>query len=246
MIRILYFLLVLLMVNAYSQVNIESARSHSEKGQLNRSHFLNFNSSVSKSITSFYSLGVDYFKRLTINELFHGFYLTRLNYGKRSSSDYINNEFHHFRLISNHNLMSVIPEIYAQYERDAFAATELRYLFGIGIRYSILDTIVSGTSLLSEWCQENDDSVTDHQWRISQYIKIMFQLTTDNFIQSTIYIQPNIQDISDIRFLLDGAFISKLNDLISYKLSILANYYSESSSYDDIELFLTSGLEFGF
>ena len=118
-------------------------------------------------------------------------------------------------------------------------------MIGIGLRYKKNETI-NGTSIINEWYKEDNSVEKFNQWRISQYITIKFKINDYNDLSSTLYVQPNIFNISDIRYFSENTFTSKISKKISYTSTLTGTFFSKSSNYKDIELYFESGLDFKF
>ena len=220
-------------------------RNENSSGELTDSfnqHF-NLSSSIRRSTTSLYNIGIKYFKPLQLKD-YSGFFITKSHYGQANGETYINNSFFHLRLIqeTNEKLVS-IPEVFVQYESNSYALTTLRYLAGIGLRYEILNS-TGGTSLINEWYKEDSNTSSENYWRISQYLNATFLINKMNKIDLTLYIQPSIFDLSNIRYYSELGYNSKINDYVSYKSTLTSKFYSNSSSFNDIELYFESGLDF--
>ena len=137
------------------------------------------------------------------------------------------------------------PELFFQNQNNPFGSTKHRSLIGIGLRYKKNETI-NGTSIINEWYKENNSIEKFNQWRISQYITIKFKINDYNDLSSTLYVQPNIFNISDIRYFSENTFTSKISKKISYTSTLTGTFFSKSSNYKDIELYFESGLDFKF
>ena len=238
-----YLILLLLWPTfALCQVNIEQYRSHS--GALNKTYqeHINLTTSIKRSTSSLYSIGIKYFKPFEMRHA-KGFLLSKINYGEANNNTYINNTFYHLRIVSNQQWMRVIPEAFLQYENNEFSLTNQRYLAGIGIRYTHGD-ITNGTSIINEWYKESEGVTKLNNWRLSQYIKMGFKLNPTNKLNITLYVQPSVADFSNIRYYSESTYISQITDTISYNSSLTAKFFSKSSQFDAVELFFDSGLQF--
>ena len=241
----LIIIITILVSLSHGQVNIEQYRSKEIDGLLEKKFYehVNLSTSIRRSTSSLFSLGIKYFKPI-ITKGYEGFFISKLNYGESNSDTYLNNSFYHFRLIAIENSSAFgIPEVYFQYESNEFTLTNTRYLAGMGLRYKFFDT-VGGTSVMNEWYKENDATPKTNFWRLSQYITFIWTFNNSNKLSTTLYVQPSIIDIGNIRYYSEMSYDSKINKLISYKSTLTSKFYSNSESFDDIELFFNSGLEF--
>ena len=228
----------------FGQVNIEQYRNYENNGNLknNFEEHVNIATTIKRSTSSYYSLGLKYFKPV-ITDGYEGFLISKINYGETSNEVFINNAFYHFRLIAANQNNTTIPEAYAQFESNEYTLTNERYLAGIGIRYKIGNSI-SGTSIMNEWYKETNNTSRINNWRLSQYFTLLFNINPFNKLSTTIYFQPAISDLSNIRYYTEISFDSKLTETISYKSTLTSKFFSDSVDFNDVELFFESGLDF--
>lgn len=226
----------------FSQVNIEQYRS--KDGQLNKKFRESFNISTSfkRSTSSLYSIGFKYFRPLDLSYA-NGLFLTKINYGKSNQREYINDVFYHIRFLSKGRIRGYSPEAFIQYEHNKFSLTHRRYLAGLGVRY-LYKGMVQGTSIMNEWYRESSGIMTLSMWRLSQYISLSFVFNPFNRLTLSLYVQPSINDFTNIRYYSETTFMSQVNDFISYNSSLTAKFFSKSRGYDQVELFFESGFRF--
>ena len=234
--------LIGLPVAVNAQVNIEEYRT-SKTGQLAKQQ-INFETNVKRSTTSLYAIHLGYIKPVTLPMDIQGFIISKINYGKTKSEEYLNDTFYHFRFFQKNNNEDITPEAYVQYENNQHSSTKERYLAGIGVRYHTFAQTISGTSLLNEWYKESNQISRVNAWRLSQYMIIKFQLNATNALNITFYFQPNIKNLSDIRYYSETQYTSKITNQIAYTSTLTAKYFSESTVFDDVELYFKSGLQF--
>lgn len=240
------FLCLISITNIYGQVNIEKFRNLKDSGKLLNSYrqILNINTAVNRTTSSFYSIGFNYFKAFKLNPLTHSFLITKMNYGKNDGEEFLNHNFYHLRIIGVNEIFNIKPEIYFQYEKNDFASTKERYLYGLGVRYKLSKKAVSGTSILNEWYKEKDQNSQNSKWRLSQYFQYRMIINKFNRLDTTFYIQPNINNFSDIRYFSEIIFSNQLTESISYNSTLTSKYYNKSKVFNEVELFFKSGLEF--
>lgn len=239
-----YLLIILLIwpINLIAQVNIEQYRNNT--GSLSKKYFqhVNISTSVKRSTSNLYSIGLKYFKPFALPHS-KGFLLTKVNYGESNGKEYVNNTFYHLRVISSTLVMNVIPEAFIQFENNHYALTKERYLAGIGLRYKYANTI-NGTSIVNEWYKETGSISRYNQWRLSQYVKFDIKFNDSNKLSSTLYIQPSVTDLTNIRYYAENSYNSQLTNTISYNSTLSAKFFSKSENFHDVELFFESGLQF--
>ena len=153
-----------------AQVNIEEYRQK-KSGELAQQQ-INFETNIKRSTTSLYAIHLGYIKPVTLPMDIQGFIISKINYGKTKSEEYLNDTFYHFRFFQKNNTKHITPEAYVQYENNQHSSTKERYLAGIGVRYHTFAQTISGTSLLNEWYKESNQISRINAWRLSQYMII--------------------------------------------------------------------------
>ena len=229
--------------NIQAQVNIEQYREKTSMGA-HKNQTISVSTSIAKNKTNYYSIGIKYIRNFEITPSYQGFFITKVHYGERNNTEYINDSFYHLRFINNNSFYGITPELYGQYEQNKFSATQYRYVAGIGGRYSIIEKIIGGTSILYE-SYEDEDNVSNQQvLRLSQYLTIDYDFNSNNTLSSTVYLQPAIENFSNIRTTFEIIYLSQLTNTIGYTSTFSGNYFSENTVYDYIELYFESGLTF--
>ncbi|MEK9727512.1 MAG: DUF481 domain-containing protein [Candidatus Margulisiibacteriota bacterium] len=241
----LIIFLLLISISSWAQVNIEKYRNLDVSGNLheNYNQTININTALTRSTSSLYSIGINYFKPFPVNSFSYGFLISKINYGKSNGSEFANDNFLHMRIMIKKEYMRLQPEIFSQYEKNDFSSTTLRYLVGFGARYKLSENTIFGTSLLNEWYTEEGQSKKE-VLRLSQYIHFRLRINPENKIDATFYIQPNINNFSDIRYFSHISFTNHITKSISYNSNLISRFYNKSITYPDLELFFKSGLEF--
>jgi hypothetical protein len=236
------FICFLIPVLGYAQVNIEQYRSSTVTGNINNSQYVNISTSLTRSVDSLYSIGLQYYKAFSMSNALDGFLISKVQYGERNADVFLNRSFYHLRFISKQSYGEVFPETFFQYESNNSALTELRYLGGMGVRMSALPNVIVGTSVVLEWYKEDKMYVKTHAWRLSQYIKTAIEFNDVNRIDIVFYIQPKLNDFSNIRYFTECGYTSRLTKRLLYSATLTAKYFSHSSSFKDVELFYESGV----
>ena len=243
--RFLLIGFLFIVTTTYGQVNIERIRLDHKK-ETPSTQFVNLNTELQSGNSSFYSLNLNYRNQFQ-RDHFHGFLLSKFNYGKRNSDVYTNEQFAHLRIIGN-SKTSHFNELYMQIESNQFIDLKARYLVGGGVRFRLIHQpslhVFLGSSLLSEWLMTGADLPDDHIWRTSHYISHWAQLSEGNEWVSTVYFQPAIRDFKEYRFYLESSFINQLFDQVSYKTTFLLKYNTVPiGNQQSSDLALTSGIE---
>ena len=242
------FLLIFSIFNAKvnAQVNIEQYRSFTVTGNLEEvfDSRLNINTSLRRSSSSLYTIGFEYFKPFEFNRYSNGFFITKGKYGESKGEEFTNSNFIHLRIITKERYMSVKPEIFMQYENNKFASTIERFLYGFGLRYTIYGEVINGTSIINESYREEDSEPQYSKWRLSQYLKLKFNFNEFNKLNVTLYVQPRISDLTDIRYFSEFIFLNGLNEKVSYKSTLKSIFYNKSNVFNKVELYFNTGFEF--
>ena len=244
-----YLILILFVIFSHhviAQVNIEQYRRFTVTGNLEEKFDkrLNLHTSLRRSSTSLYTLGFEYFTPFKVNQYTNGFFISKAKYGESDGDEFTNANFIHLRLITKKKYKNIRPEIFAQYENNKFASTVERYLFGIGLRYRLYGEVINGTSIINESYKEDGGDPQYSKWRLSQYLKLRFNFNEYNKLNATLYVQPRLSDISDIRYFSELIFLNGLSETISYKSTLTSIFYNKSSVYNKVELFFNTGFEF--
>ena len=115
---------------------------------------------------------------------------------------------------------------------------------GFGLRYTLYGEVINGTSLINESYKEEGADPQYSKWRLSQYLKLKFNFNEFNKLNVTLYVQPRISDLTDIRYFSEFIFLNGLNEKVSYKSTLTSIFYNKSSVFNKIELFFNTGFEF--
>ncbi len=235
-------LLFILTLPILAQVNVEQYRDGSGGLEAKYNEFFNISTAIRRSTSSLYQIGIKYFRPFKFQKA-NGFLLTKVNYGETDSNPFINNSFYHLRFVSKDKFFDVQPEAFLQFENNSYSLTNQRYLAGIGVRYGEKN-MTNGTSIINESYKESNGILELNNWRISQYLKMKFDLNPLNNLNITLYIQPSIVDLTNIRYYSETTYASKINDMLTYNSTLTAKFFSKSSQYDQVEYFFESGLQF--
>lgn len=141
-------------------------------------------------------------------------------YGTSNDTTTDDNAFLHNRVVFNHRRVWA-QEIYLQYQSDPFAALEQRILVGSGLRYQhrFSDTsfLNQGIGLFHEEVREREtDLHVVQRTRASLYTFMTWRPSTYRF-QSTVYVQPVVDDLTDIKAIWQWALIVPLGQRTEWR-----------------------------
>ena len=142
-------------------------------------------------------------------------------YGSTNGIRTDDNTFFHGRFVHNHK-QTWSQESFIQFERDPFAYLMRRALIGGNIRHQNLfgddNRIYVGAGLFHERVEErdiNNDEFKSQLTRANLYTHLQWGMGY-GMLQTTLYIQPSVDDTSDTRALWQFAYslpVSKIVDL---------------------------------
>lgn len=219
-ILLLYFLLIFSNQILFAQiVNMESAR----KENLSGFHFqanLGLNGSSGTVDRTNYSVEtrIDYnsdnWQRFGV-----------FSYKREEKDDSItsNNTFFHLRAVRKVNSLLSL-EVFTQLSEKPLQKIKRRELFGAGVRLSPYKSIRLGLGLFNE-NEERILSNTRKTTRLNTYITNDFKISDTATFESTLYVQPDIDDFSELR----SFFVTGLRLKISDKFSSIISY---ENTYD--------------
>ena len=147
------------------------------------------------------------------------------SYKREEKDDSItsNNTFFHLRAVRKVNgLLSL--EVFTQLSEKPLQKIKRRELFGAGFRLSPYKSIRLGLGLFDE-NEERILSDTRKTTRLNTYITNDFKISNTATFESTLYVQPDIDDFSELR----SFFVTGLRLKISEKFSTIISY---ENTYD--------------
>lgn len=220
-------------------VNMESARKESLLG----SHFqlnLGLNGSSGTVDRTNYSLAT----RLDNNsEKWQRFLVLSYKREEKDNSVTSNNTFFHLRAVRKvNNLVSL--EVFTQLSEKPLQKIKRRELFGAGVRLSPYKSIRLGLGFFDE-NEERILSETRKTIRLNSYITNDFKISESAIFESTLYLQPDIEDFSEIRSFLVLGLRLKITDRFSSILSY-ENTYDSSPPPNTDESNSSYGIKFSF
>jgi putative salt-induced outer membrane protein YdiY len=220
--NILFLFLSLFLLNdlVFAQiVNMESARKESLSGFQFQANFgLNGSSGTVDRTNYSVETRLDYnsnkWQRFGV-----------FSYKREEKDDSItsNNTFFHLRAVRKVNNL-VSWEVFSQLSEKPLQKIKRRELFGAGVRLSPYKTLRIGLGLFDE-NEERILSETRKTTRLNTYITNDFKISDTATFESTLYIQPDIDDFSEVR----SFFVAGLRLKITEKFSSIISY---ENTYD--------------
>jgi hypothetical protein len=130
-------------------------------------------------------------------------------------------------------------EVFAQAQSDLFQRIKIRNLSGTGPRFALYQDRQLGLFVGAAYMFEvdvidaapgtsGDQRVTAH--RTSSYLSAQATLSDGIEAVTTSYLQPRIDDPSDLRVLSESGFVFKMNKVFSTRLTFTAHYDSRPPS----------------
>lgn len=154
-----------------------------------------------------------------------------------------NNTFFHLRAVRKINdLISI--EVFTQLSEKPLQKIKRRELLGTGIRLSPYKSIRLGLGFFDE-NEERILSETRKTVRLNSYITNDFKISESATFESTLYLQPDIEDFSEIRSFLVLGLRLKITDRFSSIISF-ENTYDSSPPPNTDELNSSYGIKFSF
>ena len=194
--NILFLFLSLFLLNdlVFAQiVNMESARKESLSGFQFQANFgLNGSSGTVDRTNYSVETRLDYnsnkWQRFGV-----------FSYKREEKDDSItsNNTFFHLRAVRKVNNL-VSWEVFSQLSEKPLQKIKRRELFGAGVRLSPYKALRVGLGLFDE-NEERILSETRKTTRLNTYITNNFKISDTATFESTLYIQPDINDFSELR-----------------------------------------------
>lgn len=215
----------------FSQVNIEKYNRFDASLGVRGS--LSFYASAKTGNTDNQQFGVD--GRINYSsEKYHMFLIGQGEYGWNKGDEYSNNALLHFRYLREVKKYFE-PEFFTQINYNKSRLLLFRSLAGVGLRLSIISDTASnfdfGTAYMYEY-EKLDlpetflhaDKTYNHRW--SNYISFSSIITKISRLSMVIYVQPKINDFSDIRILSENHFGVALTDRLSLSINFSLRYDS--------------------
>jgi hypothetical protein len=177
-------------------------------------------------------------------------------YGRESGESIINEQYAHLRWTAMWH-RHIGTEMFVQAQRNEFQSLNLRWLVGGGLRSDVIHTeafaLWFGTGLFREHEQlevpgENDreDAV---RWNNFMVARVQFGRTEDLAVvlQNTVYVQPNLADMSDYRLLDEVEADIPITEIVSLVTKFSARVDAEPpAGVKTTDLRLSQGISVSF
>lgn len=176
-------------------------------------------------------------------------------YGKNNNVQSENKAFIHYRYIYQlNNIMDL--ELFTQLENNEFTRLSYRGLVGSGLRFSMAKSkhhhafLGVGAFYSKEKIEFisglTDDGIEKFS-RANLYYLSKYDTNTSISFSNVIYYQPRLSQFSDYRALLESKIDFKINENLSFRLSIDISHDSEpSQNIERTDISYKSGLKFNF
>lgn len=185
----------------------------------------------------------------------YAFVTGELHYGIKDDAPFRDRTFGHLRY--NYHLRSwLVAEAFGQLERDGFARLALRTLAGGGLRVQYLDTetftIFQGTTPMYEHEALEAQSIDRHPAttstvRWSNYLNVRFHLSDTAHLKGTVYVQPRVDAVEDIRVLQQTTLGVNLTEHVRFTADFNLRYDSRPpDTVESLDLTLRNGLTVSF
>lgn len=167
------------------------------------------------------------------------------SYKREEKDDSItsNNTFLHLRAVRKVNDL-VSWEIFAQLSEKPLQKIKRRELFGAGLRFSPFKSLRIGLGLFDE-NEKRILSETRKTTRLNTYITNDFKISDTAIFESTLYIQPDIDDLSEVRSFFVAGLRLKITEKFSSIISF-ENTYDSSPPPNTDESNIFYGIKFSF
>lgn len=141
-----------------------------------------------------------------------------------------------------------IGEVFAQHEYNEKRLLLLRALVGMGVRYQILDCkktqIGVGVAYMAEYEVLKEDAdfgpVPEYESplfnnRLSSYITGSYEVDDRVQLAQTLYVQPLITDLADIRLFSESAVTLRITKALLFRTSLVLSYDHKPPDYGGVK-----------
>ena len=231
-------ILIFTLINfCFSQVNIENLRNDSLSNKLINK--LSFNLSIEKTDVEVADFETNYRFDYNINPKLKILFISNYKNGYKKTPNnknkIINKGFCHLRSIYKTSQV-IMFEAFSQYEFNDFLLINNRQLIGSGIRFkseSIKNILIYiGNGFMYEIEKYDYTSFDTYElesnlFRSTNYFTLNGTLTENILFQNTFYLQPNLSNFNDFRFLYDAELKINLKTNITFVASLNFRYDSD-------------------
>ncbi len=176
-------------------------------------------------------------------------------YGESNDVRSVNKAFIHYRYIYQLN-NTLDWELFGQLETNEFTRLSYRGLLGTGVRYSVAKSEQHHAYLgLGGFYSREEikftsgltDEGTEEYARANFYFLSKYRINSTISFSNVIYYQPRLNRLSDYRALLETKLDFKINENLSFRLSLDVEHDSEpSQTIKSTDISYMSGLKFNF
>lgn len=176
-------------------------------------------------------------------------------YGTSNNVRSVNKAFIHYRYIHQMN-NTTDWELFGQLEKNEFTRLSYRGLLGAGFRFGVLQSdehraFLGVGGFYSKEKIEFISGLTDHGveefTRANFYFLSKYKVNSRVSFSNVLYYQPRINRFSDYRALLETKLDFKINDGLSFRLSLDIEHDSEpSQTVKSTDITYMSGLSLSF
>lgn len=244
------FIFFLINTSLYSQINTEILRKEPVLNELN--HLINTQINVVKGNSNFLSYKINYRADIA-TKTFKSFLVLSLNEIK--TPDTLINQYHfiHWRIQFPLSPSSSY-ELFTQQEYNPLINLKNRQLMGLNLRHkhNLLNKFIKnnslfiGNGLMLEY-QTYLYSPKTTSMRFNQYINFESQLTTHTIFKTISYYQPNLDNLSDFKILLESMISTTISKHISFNTH--CNLYYNNMPTENIkkyDLEIIQSINFSF
>ena len=177
-------------------------------------------------------------------------------YGREAGESIIDEQYAHLRWTAMWH-RHIGTELFVQAQRNDFQALNLRWLVGGGLRSDVIHTeafaLWFGTGVFSEHEQIEMPGENDREnalrWNNFMVARVQFGRTEELAVvlQNTVYVQPNLGDMSDFRVLEEVEADIPITEVVSLVTKFSARIDAEPpSGVETTDLRLSQGISVSF
>jgi len=232
---LLYGLLCLLAMPAHAIVNIENIRAEEPKDGISSQVNLGINGDRGNTdkISATAAAKINWRQQLRSSFLVYS-----QEYGKSNDIKDTDKSFLHLRYIKEYTDVTA-TEVFTQYQDDQFKRLSSRVLLGAGLRFVLTQskqekkqsTNILGLGAFRSEERYNDaviaDERTENAWRANFYWVYKIRLNAQLNLANTIYLQPDVSEIDDVRLFDQFALEIKMTEKLSLRLNLDISHDSE-------------------
>lgn len=151
---------------------------------------------------------------------------TQADYARFDRETRVSKSFIHLRYGFEVNAM-LQGEAFVQQQQDKFQRLLIRELVGAGPRVILRDAkdlrVAIGTALMFEYerirvAAGADDAPLSHVFRVSSYASATWQLDNRMRALGTVYVQPRVDELADVRVLFEAAVTTDITGSLGLKV----------------------------